>query len=224
MGAGELAELMEGEEIRALLASVAAPTNIAIPIPPNMSAIPVAGVVAAGGDPTEVEAWVRSVLGWPKRVPPMFAPPEATALDLMFYIVPDRELEAGRQAAGPNLADADLMAFIATTDMTKAQPFYEKVLGLTLEGSSPFACAFRSNGVLLRVVTVEKFEPDPFTVLGWSVEDLAATVRGLAARGVTFDQIAGVEQDELGIWQAPGGARVTWFKDPDGNTLSLTQF
>jgi catechol 2,3-dioxygenase-like lactoylglutathione lyase family enzyme len=215
---------MDGEAIRALLASVAAPTAIAIPLPPNMSAIPVAGVVEAGGDPAEVEAWVRSVKGWPKRVPPMFAPPEATALDLMFYIVPDRELEAGRRAAGPNLAGADLMAFIPTKDMEKARPFYENVLGFTLEGSSPFACAFRSNGVLLRVVTVEKLEPHPFTVLGWSVEDLAATVRGLAARGVTFDQIAGVEQDELGIWQAPGGAKVTWFKDPDGNTLSLTQF
>ena len=223
MGAGELAELMDGEEIRALLASVAAPTRIAIPLPPNMSAIPVAGVVAAGGDPEEVEAWVRGVKGWPKRVPPMLAPPDATALDLMFYIVPDRELEAGRQAAGPNLAGADLMAFIPTKDMAKAKPFYE-MLGFTLEGSSPFACAFRSNGVLLRVVTVEKLEPHPFTVLGWSVEDLAATVRGLAARGVTFDQIEGVEQDELGIWQAPGGAKVTWFKDPDGNTLSLTQF
>ena len=116
------------------------------------------------------------------------------------------------------------MAFIPTKDMAKARPFYEKVLGLKLEGSSPFACAFRSNGVLLRVVTVEKLEPHPFTVLGWSVEDLAATVRGLAARGVTFDQIEGVEQDELGIWQAPGGAKVAWFKDPDGNTLSLTQF
>jgi predicted enzyme related to lactoylglutathione lyase len=214
---------MDGEEIRALLAAVAAPTAIAIPLPPNMSAIPVAGVVAAGGDPAEVEAWVRSVKGWPKRVPPMFAPPEATALELMFYIVPDRELEAGRRAAGPNLSGADLMAFIPTKDMEKAKPFYE-MLGFTLEGSSPFACAFRSNGVLLRVVTVEKLEPHPFTVLGWSVEDLAATVRGLAARGVTFDQIEGVEQDELGIWQAPGGAKVTWFKDPDGNTLSLTQF
>jgi catechol 2,3-dioxygenase-like lactoylglutathione lyase family enzyme len=215
---------MDGEEIRALLARVAAPTEIAIPIPPNMSAIPVAGVVEAGGDPTEVEAWVRGVKGWPKRVPPMFAPPEATELDLMFFIVPDLELEAGRQAAGPSLAGADLMAFIPTKDMEKARPFYEKVLGLTLEGSSPFACAFRSNGVLLRVVNVEKLEPHPFTVLGWSVEDLAATVRGLAARGVTFDRMEGVEQDELGIWQAPGGAKVTWFKDPDGNTLSLTQF
>ncbi len=224
MGAGRLAALMDGEEIRALLASIPAPTDISIPIPPNMCAVPIAAVVAAGGDAQEVESWVRGVKGWPKRVPPMFAPPEATELDLMFFIVPDRELEAGRAAAGPSLKGADLMAFVPTKDMARAQPFYEQVLGLTLEGSSPFACAFRSNGVLLRVVTVEKLEPHPFTVLGWSVEDLAAAVGGLTARGVVFDRFDGVEQDELGIWQAPGGAKVAWFKDPDGNTLSLTQF
>lgn len=215
---------MDGEEIRALLASVPAPTDITIPIPPNMTAIPVAGIVAAGGDPEQVEVWVRGVLGWPKRIPPMFAAPDATELDLMFFIVPDRELEAGRVPAGPSLAGADLMAFIPTRDMEQARPFYENALGLTLEGSSPFACAFRSNGVLLRVVSVEKLEPHPFTTLGWSVEDLAASVGGLTARGVVFDRFEGVEQDELGIWQAPGGAKVAWFKDPDGNTLSLTQF
>lgn len=67
---------MDGEQIRALLASVAAPADMPIPVPPNMSAIPAAPVLDAGADPVEVEAWVRSVLGWPKRVPPMFAPPE----------------------------------------------------------------------------------------------------------------------------------------------------
>jgi catechol 2,3-dioxygenase-like lactoylglutathione lyase family enzyme len=224
VGAGKLAELMDGEAIRALLAAIPPPAQIAIPIPPNMCAVPIAAVLAAGGDADEVEAWVRGVKGWPKRVPPMFAPPEATELDLMFFIVPERELEAGRVAAGPSLAGADLMAFVPTKDMEKARPFYENVLGLTLEGSSPFACAFRSNGVLLRVVNVEKLDPYPFTVLGWSVEDLAASVGGLTARGVVFERFEGVEQDELGIWAAPGGAKVAWFKDPDGNTLSLTQF
>jgi len=84
---------MDGEEIRSLLASVAVPAEMPIPVPPNMSAIPAAAVLDAGADPVEVEAWVRSVLGWPKRVPPMFAPPEATERELMFYIVPDKELE-----------------------------------------------------------------------------------------------------------------------------------
>jgi catechol 2,3-dioxygenase-like lactoylglutathione lyase family enzyme len=214
---------MDSEEIRALLASLQAPSEMPIPVPPNMSAIPVAAVVEAGGQPAEVEAWVRSVLGWAKRVPPMFAPPDATERDLLFYIVPDRELE-GARAPAVSLAGADLIAFIPTKDMARARPFYERVLGLPLEGQSPVACAFRCNGVLLRVIVVEQLTPYPFTVLGWSVEDIAATVAGLTARGVVFERFEGVDQDELGIWRSPGGARVAWFKDPDGNTLSLTQF
>lgn len=224
---------MDAEEIRALLSSIAAPTDIAIPIPPNMSAIPIAGVIDAGADPAEVEVWVRSVLGWPKRVPPMFMPPEATERDLMFFIVPDRELAAAASAgaasgagAGPalSLAGADLIAFVPTTDMSRARPFYETALGLKLEGESPIACAFRANGVLLRVVVVEQLTPYPFTLLGWSVDDIAATVEGLTSRGVVFERFEGVEQDAAGVWRSPGGAQVAWFKDLDDNTLSLTQF
>ena len=214
---------MDGEEIRTLLASVTAPAEMPIPVPPNMSAIPAAPILDAGADPAEVEAWVRSVLGWPKRVPPMFAPPEATERELMFYIVPDKELESAR-APAVSLGSADLIAFVPTKDMGKARPFYEKTLGLPMEGESPVACAFRAGGVLLRVIVVEQLTPFPFTLLGWSVEDIAETVAALPARGVAFDRFEGVEQDELGIWRSPGGARVAWFKDPDGNTLSLTQF
>lgn len=214
---------MDGEEIRTLLASVAAPAQMPIPVPPNMSAIPAAPVLDAGADPVEVEAWVRSVLGWPKRVPPMFAAPDATERELMFYIVPDKELEGARGPA-VSLGGADLIAFVPTKDMTKARPFYERTLGLALEGESPVACAFRANGVLLRVIAVEQLTPFPFTLLGWSVEDIAGTVAGLTARGVAFERFAGVEQDGLGVWRSPGGAQVAWFKDPDGNTLSLTQF
>lgn len=214
---------MDAEEIRTLLASVAAPPQMPIAVPPNMSAIPAAPVLEAGADPAEVEAWVRSVLGWAKRVPPMFAPPDATERDLMFYIVPDKELATAR-APAVSLGTADLIAFVPTKDMGKARPFYEKTLGLPMEGESPVACAFRANGVLLRVIVVEQLTPFPFTLLGWSVEDIKATVAALTARGVAFDRFEGVEQDELGIWRSPGGAQVAWFKDPDANTLSLTQF
>jgi catechol 2,3-dioxygenase-like lactoylglutathione lyase family enzyme len=214
---------MDGEEIRKLLASVTVPADMPIPVPPNMSAIPAAPVLEAGADPAEVEAWVRGVLGWPKRVPPMFAPPDATERELMFYIVPDRELE-GARAPAVTLGSSDLIAFVPTKDMSKARPFYERVLGLPMEGESPVACAFRANGVLLRVIVVEQLTPFPFTLLGWTVADIAATVAGLTARGVAFERFDGVEQDELGVWRSPGGAQVAWFKDPDGNTLSLTQF
>ena len=223
MGTRELAGLMDAEQIRELLATIPPPAELAIPIPPNMTAVPIAAVVAAGGDPAEVEAWVRSVKGWPKRMPPMFAPPDATELDLQFFIVPERELE-GARAPAVSLSESDLIAFVPTKDMSTARPFYEKKLALKLEGSSPVACAFRVKGVLLRLIAVEQLTPYPFTVLGWSVEDIAATVAGLTARGVVFDRMEGVEQDELGVWLSPGGARVAWFKDPDGNTLSLTQF
>jgi predicted enzyme related to lactoylglutathione lyase len=214
---------MDGEEIRKLLASVPVPAELAIAVPPNMSAIPATPVLDAGAEPAEVEAWVRSVLGWPKRVPPQFAPPDATERELMFYIVPDRELE-GARAPAVSLGSSDLIAFVPTKDMRRARPFYEGVLGLPLEGQSPVACAFRANGVLLRVIVVEQLTPFPFTLLGWTVEDISATVAGLTARGVAFDRFEGVEQDELGVWRSPGGAQVAWFKDPDGNTLSLTQF
>ena len=214
---------MESEEIRTLLASIPPPADLGIPVPPNMSAIPAAPVLEAGADPAEVEAWVRGVLGWPKRVPPMFAPPDATERELMFYIVPDRELE-GARAPDVTLGSSDLIAFVPTKDMSKARPFYERVLGLPLEGESPVACAFRANGVLLRLIVVEQLTPFPFTLLGWTVADISATVAGLTARGVAFERIQGVEQDELGVWRSPGGAQVAWFKDPDGNTLSLTQF
>jgi predicted enzyme related to lactoylglutathione lyase len=214
---------VDGEQIRALLASVPVPADMPIAVPPNMSAIPAGPVRDAGADPAEVEAWVRGVLGWPKRVPPMFAPPDATELELMYYIVPDRELASAR-APAVSLGGADLIAFVPTKDMSKARPFYETVLGLPKEGESPIACAFRANGVLLRVIVVERLEPFPFTLLGWSVKDIAATVAGLTARGVVFERINGIEQDELGVWRSPGGAQVAWFKDPDANTLSLTQF
>jgi predicted enzyme related to lactoylglutathione lyase len=214
---------MNGEEIRTLLASIAAPADLQIAVPPNMSAIPAAPVHAAGADPAEVQAWVRGVLGWTKRVPPMFAPPDATELELMFYIVPDKELETA-PAPAVSLRSADLIACVPTKDMGKARPFYEKTLGLPVEGESPVACAFRAGGVLLRVIAVEQLTPYPFTLLGWSVEDIAEMVKALTARGVAFDRFEGVDQDKRGIWRSPGGAQVAWFKDPDGNTLSLTQF
>ena len=124
----------------------------------------------------------------------------------------------------PGLAGSDLMAFAATTDMPAARAFYEKALGLRLSGQSPIACTFDANGTTLRVVAVEKATIAPYTVLGWTVTDITATITELAERGVDFETIDGIEQDELGVWNAPGGAKVAWFQDPDGNMLSLTQF
>ena len=131
---------------------------------------------------------------------------------------------AGAVTSTGGLAGADLMAFAATTDLAAARAFYERALGLPMTGQSPIACTFDAGGTTLRVVLVEKPTIAPYTVLGWTVGDIGGTVRELTGRGVDFERFEGVEQDELGIWDAPGGSRVAWFKDPDGNTLSLTQF
>ncbi len=121
------------------------------------------------------------------------------------------------------LADADAIAFVATTDLERARAFYEGVLGLPVIEDDGFAIAFDAHGTMVRVTGVRELQPAPYTVIGWVVPDAAAAVRGLAARGVSALRFDDFEQDELGIWTAPTGARVAWFKDPDGNTLSVTQ-
>jgi predicted enzyme related to lactoylglutathione lyase len=85
---------------------------------------------------------------------------------------------------------------------------------------------FDANDVMVRVVDVsgvEGFKPFPFTILGWSVDDIGKTVKGLEKKGVTFERYAGMDQDQLGIWTSPSGARIAWFNDPDGNVLSLSE-
>ena len=117
-----------------------------------------------------------------------------------------------------------VVAFIATRDGAKARRFYQDVLGLRFVSDDPFAIVFDAAGTTIRIQQVNAFEPHPFTALGWRVRDIDATVRQLAERGIQFERYPGVEQDDLGIWRSPSGARIAWFKDPDGNVLSLTQF
>jgi catechol 2,3-dioxygenase-like lactoylglutathione lyase family enzyme len=121
------------------------------------------------------------------------------------------------------LGSSELVAFVATTDLDRARAFYGGVLGLPVVEESPFACVFDAHGTPLRVTPVTEIRPAPYTVLGWTVDDIAATVRALGDAGVSFERFAGMEQDDLGVWPAPSGARVAWFSDPDGNVLSLTQ-
>lgn len=122
------------------------------------------------------------------------------------------------------LAAASLIAFVPTADLPRARAFYAEVLGLSITDESPFACVFDAGGVMLRVAPARKVAKTSYTVLGWKVGDIDDTVRRLAGRGVAFTRYRGMPQDELGVWTAPGGDRVAWFQDPDGNLLSLTQF
>lgn len=121
------------------------------------------------------------------------------------------------------LRSAALTAFLATADPARATAFYQDTLGLRLLTDDQFAVAFDANGTELRIQKVEKLKPHPFTSLGWHVPDIAKAVAGLVKRGVTFERYDFMKQDKLGVWQAPSGARVAWFKDPDGNLLSLTE-
>ena len=122
-----------------------------------------------------------------------------------------------------SLSGAELVAFVPTADQARAREFYGRTLGLALVQESSFASAFDADGTELRVTVVEQVVEAPYTVLGWRVDDIRAKVRELAERGVSFQRYDGMEQDELGVWTAPGGSRIAWFKDPDGNTISLQQ-
>ena len=124
------------------------------------------------------------------------------------------------------LGTSKLVAFVAATDPNKARAFYEGVLGLRLvEDEKPFALVFDADGTMLRVTVVREHKPAQFTVLGWGVESIENTVERLTAAGVEFQRYPGINDgDPKAIWTAPGGARVAWFKDPDGNVLSVTQF
>lgn len=119
-------------------------------------------------------------------------------------------------------ASARLIAFLATADPERARSFYRDVLGLPLLGEDSFALRFDAHGVQLRIQKLERLAPHPFTVLGWEVPDVRREIVELSRRGVVFERYPSMPQDDLGIWVSPGGAHVAWFKDPDGNLLSIT--
>ena len=116
------------------------------------------------------------------------------------------------------------ISFVATSNGEKAREFYEKILGLKFNSDDQFALVFDQNGTMLRIQKVENVSPHGYTTLGWEVSDIKNELIDLKKRGVKFEQYEGLGQDEYGIWNAPSGAKIAWFKDPDGNILSLTQF
>ena len=121
------------------------------------------------------------------------------------------------------LGGADLVAFVGSADLARAREFYEATLGLRVVEEDPFAVVLDANGTMLRVTAVPDFSPAGFTVCGWMVDDIGATIGALTERGVSFLRFPGMDQDELGVWTAPSQAKIAWFNDPDGNVLSLTQ-
>jgi catechol 2,3-dioxygenase-like lactoylglutathione lyase family enzyme len=117
-----------------------------------------------------------------------------------------------------------MIGFVTTTAPERARGFYGDTLGFRFLEDDGFALSFDAHGTLLRVAKAQQFTPSQATVLGWEVTDIVPAVHELAARGVVFAQfnLPFLPQDALGIWTAPNGDRVAWFKDPDGNTLSIS--
>jgi catechol 2,3-dioxygenase-like lactoylglutathione lyase family enzyme len=122
------------------------------------------------------------------------------------------------------LGSQELVAFVATQDPGRAKKFYRGTLGLPLVSEDEFAIVFDATGTMLRVTRVQELAAAKHTVLGWHVRDIIQTAKDLQKAHVTLERYPGMQQDEFGIWNSPSGARVAWFKDPDGNTLSITQF
>src|SRR5215212_7013042 len=121
------------------------------------------------------------------------------------------------------LANSKIGAFVASANPSRAREFYEKILGLEFVRDEPYALVFNANGTSLRIQKVQEVAVVPYTVIGWHVKDIKSVVSDLRGRGVDFVVVEGFGQDPLGIVTFPGGAQVAWFKDPDGNTLSLDQ-
>ena len=121
------------------------------------------------------------------------------------------------------LGSTQIMAFIPTVDTQKARAFYEGTLGLRFVSDDGFAAMLDANGIMVRVTKVKEFKPADFTILGWQVLKIEKVVSALAEKGVRIERYGFLKQDELGIWTAPTGDKVAWFKDPDGNTLSVSQ-
>ena len=116
------------------------------------------------------------------------------------------------------------VCFVATAKPAAAKKFYRDKLELKLVEDGPFAIVFEASGTMLRVQKVQTVAAAPYTALGWEVNDIRAAVKHLRKKGVRFEFYGGMPQDDVGVWNSPSGAMVAWFKDPDGNILSLTQF
>jgi catechol 2,3-dioxygenase-like lactoylglutathione lyase family enzyme len=129
-----------------------------------------------------------------------------------------------RMSQHSGLGKYNIIGFVSIVDVPRAKDFYQNTLGLRLVMEEPpFALVFDANGIMLRLGMAKKLPPAHGTVLGWQVPEIAATVKGLGQAGVRFERYEGMNQDELGIWTSPTGAKVAWFRDPDGNILSVSE-
>jgi catechol 2,3-dioxygenase-like lactoylglutathione lyase family enzyme len=121
------------------------------------------------------------------------------------------------------LATAKLVGFVPTKDYDQARAFYEGKLGLEFVSLGQYALVMRVGGHMIRIAKIPNFIPLQGTILGWEVENIEAAVSWLMKRGVATEKYPFVQDRELGVWTTPNGDKVAWFKDPDGNILSVSQ-
>lgn len=121
------------------------------------------------------------------------------------------------------LDKSKMVGFVLTTDYEKAREFYGGKLGFEFVSLDHFALVMRVGGHMVRIGKMADVKPLQNTILGWEVEDIEVAAKWLKERGVPLEKYPFVQDQELGIWTAPSGDRVAWFKDPDGNVLSVSQ-
>jgi catechol 2,3-dioxygenase-like lactoylglutathione lyase family enzyme len=121
------------------------------------------------------------------------------------------------------LTSSRLIGFLFTKDYDKARAFFEGKLGFQFVSLDQFALVLQAGDNMLRISKIPGFVPAQGTVLGWEVQNIEAAVAWLSERGVTLEKYPFVQDRERGIWTAPSGDKVAWFKDPDGNVLSVSQ-
>jgi len=121
------------------------------------------------------------------------------------------------------LIQGKTVAFVPSSDLERAEGFYVGTLGFAKKHRDDFALVVEANGVTIRVARADGFEPQAFTILGFDVDDVERTARALVSKGIEFQRYGGMDQDSSGVWTAPSGSRIAWFKDADGNVLSIAE-
>jgi catechol 2,3-dioxygenase-like lactoylglutathione lyase family enzyme len=121
------------------------------------------------------------------------------------------------------LAASKVIGFVPTKDSGKAREFYEGKLGFQFVSDDPFALVMRAGETMIRIAKAPDFTPARYTVLGWEVGNIEEVVGWLQRRGVAFEKYPFAQDQVSGIWTAPNGDKIAWFKDADGNVLSVSQ-
>jgi len=125
------------------------------------------------------------------------------------------------------LGEYRVAAAVAVSDMDRARAFYEGKLGLSVGTDSGDNVAYRcGEGTVIHVyLSPDHAGKATATLAGWYVDDVESIVDELVFNGVAFERYdeGPTTTDEKGIATFDGGARVAYFKDPDGNTLSIAQ-